>query len=153
MSALELKIPPVALLAVLMLDMLILRWLFPWPAFSFAAQQSVSILFLSGGILLPLLGFIAFRKANTTVHPKHPEQTKVLVRNGVYVYTRNPMYLGFLMILVAWAIYLGNLWSACMVPFFIWYMNRFQIRPEERILAEKFGDDFRRFVAQTRRWL
>ena len=153
MSSLELKIPPLALLAIFIVDMLILRWLFPWPEFSFSTQQSISIFLLSGGILFPLLGFMAFQQASTTVHPQRPDETKVLVRSGVYVYTRNPMYLGFLMILLALAIYLGNLWSACMVPVFVWYMNQFQIIPEERILTEKFGDDFRNYLTQTRRWL
>jgi len=90
MSSLELKIPPLALLAIFIVDMLILRWLFPWPEFSFSTQQSISIFLLSGGILFPLLGFMAFQQASTTVHPQRPDETKVLVRSGVYVYTRKP---------------------------------------------------------------
>ncbi|RUO27447.1 methyltransferase family protein [Aliidiomarina sanyensis] len=153
MRFLELKIPPLLLVPIFIVDMLILRWLFPRPEFNFEGQQELSFLLLGTGILLPVLGFIAFQKAKTTVHPQHPEETSALVRGGVYQYTRNPMYLGFLLVLVAAALYLGNVWSACMVPLFVWYMNQFQIIPEERILTEKFGDDFRAYLKQTRRWL
>lgn len=153
MGSLELKIPPLILVPIFIADMLILRWLFPRPEISFIGQSELSFIFLGAGVLLPLLGFIAFHQAKTTVHPQHPEETTVLVRGGVYHYTRNPMYLGFLLVLVAAALYLGNVWSACMVPLFVWYMNQFQIIPEERILTEKFGDDFRAYLKQTRRWL
>ena len=88
---------------------------------------------------LGLLGVYQFRKQGTTVDPRIPEQSASLVTSGVYQFSRNPMYVGMLLMLVGWGIYLGNIASFIMLPIFILYMNRFQIMPEETFMAEKFG--------------
>jgi protein-S-isoprenylcysteine O-methyltransferase Ste14 len=63
------------------------------------------------------------------------------------------MYLGFLLALVGWAIYLSNALAALLLPAFVAYMNRFQIKPEERVLLAKFGSQFSRYMASVRRWV
>lgn len=63
------------------------------------------------------------------------------------------MYLGFVLILVAWALYLANFASLVLVGAFIAYMTRFQIIPEERILESKFGPAFMKYRVEVRRWL
>ncbi|WP_194757195.1 methyltransferase family protein [Aliidiomarina indica] len=153
MNTLELKIPPLLLVLIFIIDMLILRWLFPRPSFSFPSQFELSIGLVALGFLLPLLGFLQFRKHNTTVNPVQPEESSHLVRSGIYKMTRNPMYLGFFIILCGVAVYLGNVVSLVMLPLFILYMNRFQIIPEERILSEKFGEAFTQYMKQVRRWI
>lgn len=153
MNTLELKIPPVLLVFIFVVDMLILKWLFPRLEFSFSGQSILMYTFAAAGVILPILGLFQFYKHKTTVDPMHPEAASQIVQTGIYKYTRNPMYLGFLFLLCAVAVYLGNLASLIMLPLFVWYMNRFQIIPEERILKEKFGSAYYDYTNNVRRWL
>ncbi len=89
----------------------------------------------------------------TTVNPLTPEATTTMVTSGIYRFTRNPMYLGFLLILAGWAIALSHLLAFVILPLFVWYMNRFQILPEERALASKFPEAFTAHKRSVRRWL
>jgi protein-S-isoprenylcysteine O-methyltransferase Ste14 len=82
-----------------------------------------------------------------------PETTATIVTAGIYCVTRNPMYLGIAFVLLGWAIYLANLAALLLVPAFIAYMTRFQIKPEERALLEKFGSNFADYMAAVRRWI
>jgi protein-S-isoprenylcysteine O-methyltransferase Ste14 len=63
------------------------------------------------------------------------------------------MYLGIAFVLLGWAIYLANLAALLLVPAFVAYMTRFQIKPEERALLEKFGSNFADYMAAVRRWI
>ena len=82
-----------------------------------------------------------------------PHKSETLVVSGVYRISRNPMYVGFLVALAGWALYLSNLAALVFLPLFVVYMNRYQIEPEERYMRERFGDDFDRYVGQVRRWI
>jgi protein-S-isoprenylcysteine O-methyltransferase Ste14 len=82
-----------------------------------------------------------------------PDTTKSIVRDGIYRYTRNPMYLGFALILAGWAIFLANMASLLMLPAFVAYMTQFQIKPEERALLARFGPDYAEYMAKVRRWV
>ena len=82
-----------------------------------------------------------------------PESASALVVSGIYRLTRNPMYLGFLLILLGWALFLSNGLAVLAVPAFVFYMNRFQIEPEERALAAIFGAEFVAYKSHVRRWL
>lgn len=100
-----------------------------------------------------LAGVISFRRARTTVNPLKPETATALVTSGVYRYTRNPMYLGMLAILVAWAAFLASP-AALLGPLGFWtYIQRFQIRPEEKMLTSLFGRAFTDYTSRVRRWL
>ena len=105
------------------------------------------------GFTLALAGVLAFRKAKTTVNPTKPETTSAVVATGIYRLTRNPMYLGMLIVLVGWAVFLGNAISFFVLPLFVLYMNRFQIGPEERVLSEHFGSEYSAYMQSVRRWL
>jgi len=105
------------------------------------------------GVFTSGLGVMAFRRARTTVNPTKPGATSFLVHSGIYSLTRNPMYLGFLLILCGWAILLCNALVFPFLPMFILYMNRFQIQPEERALKETFGATFTGYTARVRRWI
>jgi protein-S-isoprenylcysteine O-methyltransferase Ste14 len=153
MNALELKIPPpVVVLGVAGLMGGIAR-VTP----SFAAPPSVRAAAAAAlavvGIGLGLAGIRAFRRANTTIHPFAPERTAALVTSGVYAVTRNPMYVGLLVVLIAWACLLANAWALVGPIAFVSYMNRFQIAPEERALAARFGAAYVDYRARVRRWL
>jgi len=89
----------------------------------------------------------------TTVNPMKPESSSALVRSGIYAWSRNPMYVGFLLILIAWAILLSNATAFVFLPGFLLYMNRFQIEPEERALFSTFGQHFTAYAARVRRWI
>ena len=70
----------------------------------------------------------------------------------IYRLSRNPMYLGFLLVLAAWAVLLANVLVLLPVVAFVIYMNRFQITPEERALAVMFGTEFNAYKRRVRKW-
>jgi len=105
------------------------------------------------GMSFAVLGLLEFRWARTTVDPTRPGRASSFVASGVYRVTRNPMYLGMALVLVAWAVLLAAPWPFVGPVFWVFYMGRFQIRPEERILAELFGDEYARYLSTVRRWL
>jgi len=71
----------------------------------------------------------------------------------MYTFTRNPMYLGMLLLLIGWVFWVGNPLGVPMLFVYVWYLTRFQIKPEERVLAELFGDQYIDYMRQVRRWL
>ena len=105
------------------------------------------------GFGVALAGVIAFHRNGTTVNPTTPEKSLVIVSTGAYRFTRNPMYLGFALALAGLAIYLSNAVSLLMVPVFVAYMTKFQIKPKERVLIDKFGAPFHEYMATVRRWI
>ena len=153
MHMLELKVPPVAIVLVTGAFMWLVAWMVPGLAFVFPARYPVAASLVVAGALSSLLGVISFRRARTTVNPMTPESSSSLVVSGIYKLTRNPMYLGFLLALFGWAIFLSNMLAFIFLPAFIFYMTRFQIEPEERALAALFGQAFASYKKRTRRWL
>ncbi|MDA1117729.1 MAG: isoprenylcysteine carboxylmethyltransferase family protein [Proteobacteria bacterium] len=153
MRALELKIPPpvVALLAAgAMWGISRLAPLVDLPA---SVRIGATIAFALAGVGFSLAGVISFRLAKTTVNPMKPEKTSALVRSGIYRLTRNPMYVGLVLVLVAWAAFLSSAWALLGPLAFALYMHRFQIVPEERALASMFGADYSAYRSAVRRWL
>jgi protein-S-isoprenylcysteine O-methyltransferase Ste14 len=151
---LQLRVPPVAVLLITALLMAVTAW--PVPALAFLRlpyQALVACGVALVGAAMSILGVLSFRRAGTTVNPLKPDTSSALVRSGVYKLTRNPMYLGFLMLLIGWSIYLSNAVALIFVPMFLMYMNRFQIEPEERALTSRFGQEFIEYTTRVRRWL
>ena len=118
---------------------------------TYSAVAAVVMVLL--GLVISLGGVVTFKGANTTMDPKHPDQASTLISSGIYRYSRNPMYLGVLFMLVGWGFYLANLLSILCVLIFVGYITRFQIIPEERLLQEKFGSEFLSYKRRVRRWL
>lgn len=108
---------------------------------------------IGAGLLFVLAGGVSFRRARTTVNPLKPEAASALVTSGIYCYTRNPMYVGFALWLLAWGLYLASPLVLLGVLGFVLYMNRLQIAPEERALGRLFGADFAAYRQRVRRWL
>ena len=153
MQKLELKIPPVAIgLATAML-MWLASWIVPALGFAFEGRRFLAICLAMTGTLISGSGVVLFRQAHTTVNPMKPESSSSLVQSGIYTLTRNPMYLGFFLVLMAWAVYLSNALAFLILPVFIAYMNRFQIEPEERALRALFGKEFSEYATRVRRWI
>ena len=147
------KILPVTYVAVTAVLMYIVAKIFIVFTYEFGYQLPVSLFIFIAGLLVVLAGGVQFRKAATTINPLAPHETSALVNSGVYRLSRNPMYLGFLMFLIAWNVYLGNLVSALFLPLFIIVITVRQILPEERILEEIFGEEYRHYLKSVRRWI
>jgi len=105
------------------------------------------------GAFFCIAGVVSFRLAKTTVNPLKPEKATALVSSGIYRVSRNPMYVGFALFLLAWAVYLASLWALVGVPAYVLYINRFQIAPEERVLLALFGGEFEEYRSRVKRWL
>ena len=112
------------------------------------------------GILLLLLGFVIlisavrlFRKDKTTVNPLSPEQATKLVTDGIFKYSRNPMYLGMALVLGSIAVFFNIIGGIILVALFCAYITKFQIIPEERAMSDLFSDDFDKYTKETRRWV
>jgi protein-S-isoprenylcysteine O-methyltransferase Ste14 len=103
--------------------------------------------------VVAVAGVLEFRRARTTVNPTTPQAATSMVRSGIYRHTRNPMYLGMLLVLAGWAVWLASLAAVAVLPVFVLYLNRLQIEPEERALASRFGADFEEYRRSVRRWL
>ena len=99
------------------------------------------------------LAIARFVQAKTTVHPVHPERASTLVTGGIFRVSRNPMYLGLLLLLVAWAIWLASPITIVLLPCFVGYMNRYQIASEEAALQARFGTEYEAYRRRVRRWL
>ena len=153
MPSLELKVPPPAVALVVALAL--------WWATRYGVLEGVpppwrigaALAVAAVGAAFDVAGIIAFRRAKTTVNPMKPEKSVALVSSGVYRITRNPMYVGMVFILLAWAVYLASAWALFGPLLFAAYITRFQIKPEERVLAARFGPEFARYRARVRRWL
>tara|TARA_Y100000590_G_scaffold468646_1_gene652352 strand:- start:327 stop:788 length:462 start_codon:yes stop_codon:yes gene_type:complete len=115
--------------------------------------KSASCLVFLVGLVIALVAVLKFRKEDTTVDPRDPTKSERLVVTGVYRYTRNPMYLSFLLFLVSYGLFLGNLANLISLLLFILYMNLYQIKPEEKILLAKFQSSYRVYMQTVRRWL
>jgi protein-S-isoprenylcysteine O-methyltransferase Ste14 len=153
MRRLELRIPPLLVLALFSLVALLSHTFLPRFTLPVPAANTLATGVLLLGAAAALLGVIQFRRAHTTVNPTAPSTTRSVVTGGIYAFTRNPMYLGFALGLLAVAIACCNLTGFVLVPLFCGYLTRFQIIPEERVLLERFGEDYARYMARVRRWV
>ena len=153
MSALELKVPPAALVLIVAAAMWLLAVYVPVLSFTLPWRTIVAVALAGAGFIITVAGLLAFRKAGTTVNPTKPGSASAVVASGVYRVSRNPMYAGFLLALTGWAAFLANALAFALLPVFVAYMNRYQITPEERALAARFGAEYAAYKASVRRWL
>ncbi len=159
MHTLELKIPPPLVMVISGL----LAFFISGRSGTFLLEQVNSgdfvgnvlwpLIFLALGIAIAVSGVREFARHNTTINPLNPNQSSSVVNSGIFRLSRNPMYLGMLLVLIAWADYLDNLLGFSGAVFFMLYITRFQILPEERILLDNFGEDFQNYLNSVRRWL
>ncbi|MFP8489719.1 methyltransferase family protein [Gracilimonas sp. Q87] len=150
---LNLKIPP----GVVFIICMGLMWLIKENLHSSILKFEGHLLLAFGcfavGVIIGLLAVIEFIRKRTTVNPHKPENSSKLVTSGVYTYSRNPMYLALLIALISAVLYWGNPFILVVLPIFVWYMNEFQIKPEEEIMEQKFGVEFSEYKKKVRRWL
>lgn len=153
MHILDLKVPPLALALLVGAAMWSVTWAIPAFGFTFPARHLFAMAAVGAGAIIAGMGIVSFRRAKTTVNPMKPDSSSSLVVSGVYRLTRDPMYLGFLLILLGWAIFISNALAFLLLPSFVFYMNRFQIEPEEQALTSLFGPAFLSYRGRVRRWI
>jgi protein-S-isoprenylcysteine O-methyltransferase Ste14 len=105
------------------------------------------------GVAIDFAALLQFRRVRTTVNPLRPDRANALVTGGVFRYSRNPMYLGLLLVLVAWAVHLASPPALLGPVLFVLYVGRYQIAPEERVMARRFGAEYEAYRGRVRRWL
>jgi protein-S-isoprenylcysteine O-methyltransferase Ste14 len=153
LKALELKIPPpvvALLLALAMWQLAALGPALPWPE---GTRRGVALALALLGASFDFAGLIAFLRRHTTINPLAPRKTTALVTTGIYRFTRNPMYVGLVMFLTAWAVWLGAAWPLLGPVVFVLYITRFQIQPEERVLTTLFCEAYTAYTRRVRRWI
>lgn len=150
---LERRIPPPLVVAICAAIMWYLARQSPLLEIPLILHWMTIIGFAATGAITLLVATAAFRRAQTTVNPHKPGAASALVVDGIYRYTRNPMYLGMLFLLLAWAVYLKSPAALMGVTLYWLYMYRYQILPEEQALTARFGDDYEAYMLRVRRWL
>ena len=153
MHALEHKVPPPVVGVLVAAGMWGVSALGPQFSMPDAARVAVVAILAAAGIAFDLMGLVAFRASRTSINPLKPARASVLVTGGVYRITRNPMYVGMALLLLAWAVHLSSLLPFTGLVVYLVYITRFQIQPEERVLAGLFGERYAAYAARVRRWL
>ena len=132
-------------------------WLFaqylPGPIVKHSALTSLALIIAGLGVIIEGLSVSSFVRAKTTVNPLQPQRANKLVISGMNRFSRNPMYLGMLLLLTAWAIFLGYPVGVMPVVGFVNYITTFQIKPEEAALENVFGDEYLAYKSKVRRWI
>lgn len=153
MNSLELKIPPPVVALLLALLMWLTSRAVPPLEVPFALRVGAALVLAGIGQIITISGMVGFRCAKTTVNPMKPSAASSLVTRGVYRFTRNPMYLGLLLTLLGWAVFLSSPLAMLWLAVDVLYINRFQIAPEERVLTSLFGAEYAKYKSEVRRWL
>ena len=115
--------------------------------------NELSLLCLLIGVLMLFLAAGLFRKHQTTVNPLKPETASHLVTSGVFSLSRNPMYLGMLLILIALSMKFNPMGGILICSLFIGFITKFQIIPEETAMEKLFNNDYKAYRTKTRRWI
>ena len=105
------------------------------------------------GLIIILSAIILFKKYQTTITPINPSNATKLITDGIYKFSRNPMYLGLLLVLVGISIILNLTGGFFFIILFILYINLFQIIPEENTMVDLFKDEFLEYKKNVRRWI
>jgi len=150
--SLKLRVPPLLVFAIVALAIILSGkfahfWSIPlWPRYLLALVLS------SVGIFVAVAGVLEFRRARTTLHPMHPDHVSTLVTTGIFGRSRNPMYLGMLLVLAGLAALVAQPIGISLLPAFVIYLNRYQISAEEEAIAAHFGNSYQDYCRRVRRW-
>jgi len=147
----ETKIPPPIVTLIFGLAIYFSREMLPVAKIQHSSYLGVFLLLIGFFILISAVRL--FRKDNTTVNPLSPDQATKLVTDGIFKYTRNPMYLGMAFILGSISVFFNLLGGIFLVVLFCAYITKFQIIPEERAMKDLFSHDFEKYTKSTRRWI
>lgn len=121
--------------------------------FSLTLPSSLGFIIILVGLMIIFIAARQFKAVNTTINPIKPENASVLVNKGIFSYSRNPMYLGMLLIIIGFSIIQNLMAIIAIMPIWIIYMTYFQIIPEEEAMKILFKEDFVNYCIKTRRWI
>lgn len=142
--------PPIVALMFILIAYALGR-LVPLPFAAPPVLQYAGLALSFAGFVLGAGAFIEFRKAHTTLDPHG--SAKSLVTSGIYRFTRNPIYLGFLLMVIGLPLNSGLYWGIVLAPFYLFVMDRLIIRPEEAYLERRFGNTYTSYLSRVRRWV
>ncbi|MEO0399862.1 MAG: isoprenylcysteine carboxylmethyltransferase family protein [Pseudomonadota bacterium] len=125
----------------------------PFAAIDTPITKLLGLGFAAAGFLIGAVAVGAFFQAKTTVNPHAIDRASTLVTGGLYRYSRNPMYLALLLVLIGWAAHLSNLAAFAPIPLFVWMITVLQIKPEEAALRERFGAEYDAYCNRAPRWI
>ncbi len=152
-QTMNIKIPPpiyVVLFGVLM-------WFVARSPFALAVdipfRKTAAAIIFAAAIAIDVTAIRQFNASSTTINPLKPNKSSALVTQGIYRFTRNPMYVGLLLMLCAWAIVLGSVSNVLLLAGFVITITRMQIRPEEEALRSLFPEEFDEYRRKVRRWV
>ena len=153
MPRLNLLIPPPVVAAVIAALMWAVDRVLPSGRIAFDLREPLALVLLAAGLLLVAAAAAQFVAARTSINPLRPSRASSLITTGLFAISRNPIYLGDLLLLAALAVWLGNALNVALLALFVWTINRYQIIPEERALTQLFGEAYAAYRARVRRWL
>jgi len=148
----KLKIPPLVITVVFGLFMYLLATYSPVGYFDFFGRMYLMYLLFFLALLIGAVSLLQFFSSKTSLDPRTPSKVSKLVTGGLYQYSRNPMYLALLLLLLSWGLYLGNAFNTLLAAGFVYYMNTYQIIPEEEVLTNMFGKEYQKYCVMVRRW-
>ncbi|TXH73359.1 MAG: isoprenylcysteine carboxylmethyltransferase family protein [Lysobacteraceae bacterium] len=152
-TPLETKIPP----PLVMLGVAALMWMcsrqWPWFVIGTSWRFPLALAIAVAALILGAMSVLPLRRARTVLSPMRPQDSSALITSGPYRYSRNPMYVGLALLLLAWAVWLGHWPAGSLLLLFVAYVDRFQIRAEERALSARFGAEYAAYRMRVRRWL
>lgn len=151
MKILQHKVPPPIVTLIFGLVIYFSKTCFPSIRFDYDSLTGIGLIIL--GLAIIIIAVSSFRKYQTTVNSLKPNTASKLVTEGVFKFTRNPMYLGMLIILTGISIQFNLIGGLIFLPIFILYINYFQIIPEENAILELFKEDFINYKNKVRRWI
>lgn len=153
MRWLEARVPPPVVVLAAAVFIWAMRRYFPEEGIYIPGRRITYWTLLGVGLLALFLGIFEFRRARTTVNPMTPDGASSLVTSGIYRFTRNPMYLGDALILLAVAVFFSHPYGLAGVAGFVVWMSVLQIPAEERALRARFGEAYEAYCALVRRWI
>lgn len=148
----KLKLPPAVVALIFAGLMYVVARFLPFGNFDFFGRRYLMIVLLTLAAFIGVFALVQFFRARTTIDPTSPVKATSLVTGGLYNFSRNPMYLALLLLLLALGTWLGNAFNTLLAAGFVAYMNRFQIIPEEEALRELFGKEYQHYCIKVRRW-
>lgn len=153
MKSLELKIPPLLLLALAVLLMVWLQGFYPLALLQHWLIYASGALIVVSGTGVMLVAALQMRRHQATLDPRYPQKSNVLLVHGVFAISRNPIYLGMTVVLFGAALLFADITSFLVLMLFVRYLARYQIEPEEALLMEKFPAEFTAYCEHVGRWL
>ena len=145
------KIPP----PIISLICIVINYLFTYliNPIKFPNIEIIGGLILLLGVTTAMLATLLFKKDKTTVNPMNPEETTTLVTTGIFSITRNPMYLGLFLSISSTILFFCSWFGIIILIFFVWYITKFQIIPEEEAMEKLFGNKYDEYRQNVRRWI